>query len=234
MKYRVNSLTALGSIAIATFVLPACTGTVDGNKNPDAMTTGGTSTSGGGTSGVGTSAGTGTMGMIPGGNGPIACDGSTVSEAKRIVRLSFNQLSNTMHSLLGDNFGTKLDTDFEIGPQSPTARTFPPLASPREGGAITATIWPLNDQMAAAAGTYTLANLDAVTACGAAPTDACAQAFVKTLAEKAYRRPLTDAETTSINQVYTEVKTIYGTVPEAIQHSVFGANGFLLSTSANP
>jgi hypothetical protein len=221
MKYRVNSLTALGSIAIATFALPACTGTVDGHKNPDAMTTGGMSNSGGGTSGVGTSAGTGTVGMIPGGNGPIACDGSTVSDAKRIVRLSFNQLSNTMHALLGDTFGKKLDTDFEIGAESPTARTFPPLASPREGGVITGTIWPLNDQMAAAAGAYTLANLDAVTACGAAPTDACAQAFVKTLAEKAYRRPLTDAETMSINTVYTEVKTIYGTVPEAIQHSVY-------------
>ncbi|MES1187227.1 MAG: DUF1592 domain-containing protein [Myxococcales bacterium] len=219
MKYRVNSLTALGSIAIASFVLPACTGSVDGNKNP-AMTSGGGSASstGGAPSSTG---GTGTVGMIPGGNGPIACEGSTVSEAKRIVRLSFNQISNTMHSLLGDAFGSKLDADFEIGVDAQTGRTFPPLASPREGGVISATIWPLNDQMASAAGTYVLGNLDAVTACGAAPTDACAQTYIKTLAEKAYRRPLTDAETTSVNQVYTEVKTIYGTVPEAIQHSVY-------------
>jgi len=220
MKYRVNSLTALGSIAIASFVLPACTGNVDGTKNP-AMTSGGGSASSTGGAPSSTTGGTGTVGMIPGGNGSIACDGSTVSDAKRIVRLSFNQLSNTMHSLLGDAFGNKLDADFEIGAESPTARTFPPLASPREGGVISGTIWPLNDQMAAAAGTYVLANLDAVTACGAAPTDACAQTYLKTLAEKAYRRPLTDTETTSINQVYTEVKTIYGTVPEAIQHSVY-------------
>jgi hypothetical protein len=222
MKYRVNTrMTALGAgFAIAGLVvLPACTGVVDGNKHGTMGATGGSPGSGG--AGQMTGAGTGTVGMIPGGNGPIACDGSTVSEAKRVVRLSFNQISNTMHSLFGDTLGTKLDADFEIGPESQTARTFPPLASPREGSVITATIWPLNDQMAAAAGTYVLANLDAVTACGAAPTDACAQTYVKTLAEKAYRRPLTDAETTSINQVYTEVKTIYGTVPEAIQHSVY-------------
>jgi hypothetical protein len=163
----------------------------------------------------------GTVGMIPGGNGPIACDGSTVSDAKRIVRLSFNQISNTVRSLFGDTLAQKVDVDFEIGAESQVARTFPPLASPREGSLIGKTIWPTNDQIAAAAGTYTLANLNAVTACGAAPTDECAQAFVKTFAEKVFRRPLTAEETTSVTQVYSDVKTIYGTVPEAIQYSVY-------------
>jgi len=221
MKYRVNSrLAALGSgFAIAGLLLPACTGSVDGgHKNPATTSTGGGSSSGG-TSGA--AGGVGTVGMIPGGNGPVACDGSTVSDNKRIVRLSFNQVSTTIHALFGDTLGAKVDSDYSIGAEAQVARTFPPLASPREGSVIGKSIWPTNDQIAAAAGTYTLANLDAVTACGAAPTDACAQTFVKTFAEKAFRRPLTDAENTSISQVYSDVKTIYGTVPEAIQYSVY-------------
>jgi hypothetical protein len=218
MKYRVNGqFPALrsGVVLAGLFLFSACTGSVEGTMNlPGA--TGGSSTGG---SGPTTTAGTG---MVVGPDGKmVACEGSTVSEAKRIVRLSFNQISNTMHSLFGDTLGQKLDVDFEMGPESQTSRNFPPLASPQEGSVISGTIWPVNDQIAAAAGNYTLANLDAVTACGAAPTDACAQTYVKTLAEKAYRRPLTAAETTSLDQVYTEVKTIYGTVPEAIQHSVY-------------
>lgn len=221
MKYRVNSrLTALGvGFALAGVVsLPACTGVVDGNKHgTPGATTGGS----GGASAV-PGAGTGTVGMIPGGNGPIACDGSTVSDAKRIVRLSFNQISNTVHALFGETLGKKIDADYLIGSESQVARTFPPLASGREGSVISKTIWPTNDQIAAAAGTYTLANLSTVTACGAAPTDECAQTFVKAFAEKAYRRPLTDAEVMSVTTLYTEVKTSYGTVPEAIQYTIYG------------
>jgi hypothetical protein len=226
MKYRVNGpFPALRSgVALAgLFLFSACTGSVEGNMNmPPAS--GGSASGGTGstpTAGTGSTA-TGGSGMIVGPDGQmIPCDGSAVSDAKRLVRLSFNQVSNTVHSLLGDTFGQKVDADFEIGAESAIGRTFPPLASPREGGMINKTIWPTNDQIASAAGTYTLANLNAVTACGAAPTDECAQAFVKTFAEKAYRRPLTPAEITSLTQVYTEVKGVYTTVPEAIQHSVY-------------
>jgi hypothetical protein len=196
------------AIACLMLVVGCTTGSVDGNGPP---------MSNGGSNGA---TGPSSAGTIQGGNGPVACDGSTVTDSKRIVRLSFNQISNTIHSLFGDTLGQKVDVDYEIGPESQTPRTFPPLANPHELGNIGKTIWPINDQIAAAAGTYTLANLDAVTRCGATPTDACAQSFVKTFAEKAFRRPLTDKEIVSITQVYSEVKTIYGTVPEAIQYSV--------------
>ncbi len=208
--------TTLLALTVTSVVVGGCTGVVDGNPN-HSQGGGGTTATGG--AGPMTSAGTG---MIIGPDGkPILCDGSPVSDAKRIVRLSYNQVSNTIHSLFGDTFGQKVDTDFEIGAEAQVARTFPPLASAREGSVIGKTIWPTNDQIASAAGAYALANLNAVTACGAAPTDDCAQTFVKTFAEKAYRRPLTAAETTSITQVYTEVKAIYGTVPEAVQYSVY-------------
>jgi hypothetical protein len=223
MKYRVNGpFPALrsGAVLAGLFLFSACTGSMEGNMNmPPAS--GGSSSGGSSSGGGGGSTPTAGSAVVGPDGKVVPCEGSTVSEAKRIVRLSFNQISNTMHSLFNEKLGQKLDVDFEMGAESQTSRNFPPLASPQEGSVISATIWPVNDQIAEASGTYTLANLDEITGCGAAPTDACAQAYVKTLAEKAYRRPLTDAETTSINQVYTEVKTIYGTVPEAIQHSVY-------------
>src|SRR4051812_6562114 len=106
MKYRVNGrLTALtsGLAAAGVLQLAACTGAVSGNGTTDPVSTGGSG---------GSAATTGGSGTIPGGNGPIACDGSTVSDPKRIVRLSFNQISNTMRALFGDALGQKLDADF--------------------------------------------------------------------------------------------------------------------------
>lgn len=174
-----------------------------------------------GGAGAGTSpSATAGAGAAAGAVGSGACEGGVVSDSKRVVRLSFNQLSRTIHTLLGDAFGAKADADFEIGAESPTARTFPPLSSPQEGSTITTGIWQKVDLIASAAGNYALANLDQVTGCGAAPSDACAEAFVRRFAEKAYRRPLSATEATSILQVYSEVKGIYGT-PEAIQHSVY-------------
>jgi hypothetical protein len=195
------------------FLQAACTASVDANGmgNPG---TGAAAAAGGASA-------TGGTGMIQGGNGPIACDGGTVIDSKRLVRLSFHQISNTIRALFDSTLGQKIDTDFEIGSEAAIARTFPPLASPREQGVISKTIWPLNDQIAAAAGNYTLANLSTITGCGAAPTDECAQGFVKTFAEKAFRRPLTEAEVASLLTVYTEVKAQFTTVPEAIQHSVY-------------
>lgn len=156
-----------------------------------------------------------------GGTASVACEGDAVVLSKRVVRLSFNQISNTVRALFGDTLGQQIDTAYEIGSEAAVARTFPPLASAREGGVIGKTIWPVNDQIAAAAGEYVLANLDAVTGCGAEPSEACASAFVNTFAQKVFRRPLTDEETISVATIYTEVKGLYGTVPEAIQYSVY-------------
>jgi hypothetical protein len=154
--------------------------------------------------------------------GEHACDGDTVVLPKRIVRLSFHQLSRTIHSLFDDALGQQVDVDYEIGSQSANARTFPPLASPREGSVIGTTIWPTNDRIAAAVGEYTLGHLDTVTGCGTEPSEACASTFVAAFAEKAFRRPLTEAETISVAKLYTEVKGTYGTVAEAIQYTVYG------------
>src|SRR6478609_10298592 len=191
------------------------------SKSEGPTTAGTPSEIGSGGAGAGTGANaTAGAGVGPGTGSSGTCEGSAVTDSKRVVRLSFNQFSRTIHSLLGDTFGAKADADFEIGAESPTARTFPPLSSPQEGSTITTGIWQKVDLIASAAGSYALANLDQVTGCGATPSDACAEAFVRSFAEKAYRRPLTATEETSILQVYSEVQGIYG-VPEAIQHSVY-------------
>jgi len=178
-----------------------------------------------GGSGTGTVATGGNSGASNGGTAGAAssttCEGTDIADNKRVVRLSFNQISRTLHSLLGDTFGAQLDTDYEIGTRATTARTFPPLASPQEGGSITTGLWQKADLIASSAGSYTLANLSQVTGCDATPSDACAKAFVLSFAEKAYRHPLSAAESASLTQVYDEVKTIYGTVPEAVQNSVY-------------
>jgi len=202
----------LAAMAIALLALGCSQSDGARGSVPPATGAGGTGGTAGASAAAGVSSGTG---------GGSTCEGSEVSDGKRVVRLSFNQISRTIHALLGDTFGAKADADFEIGPDSPTARTFPPLSSPQEGSTITTGLWQKVDLIASAAGSYTLANLNQLTGCGAAPTDACAEAFVRSFAEKAYRRPLTAAEATSIVQVYSEVKGIYGTVPEAVQHSVY-------------
>jgi len=180
----------------------------------------GPSSAGSNASGSASASAGGGSSVAGGASGSVTCQGSAVSDSKRVVRLSFNQISRTIHSLLGDTFGAKADADFEIGAESPTPRTFPPLSSPQEGSSITTGIWQKSDLIASAAGSYSLSNLNQLTGCGAAPSDACAQAFVRSFAEKAYRRPLLATETTSILQVYSEVKEIYG-IPEAVQHSVY-------------
>jgi hypothetical protein len=102
-------------------------------------------------------------------------------------------------------------------------RAFPPLQSPREGNSVTDATWKTMDGMAAAAGQYVFDNFTTVTSCGASPTDACAQQYLLTLAEKAYRRPLTAAEKTRLNALYTTaLKGDAGaTVKEAVQYGVY-------------
>ncbi len=196
---------------------------VSDGLNPQAGTSGGSS----GASAVGTSGSTNisseTLGTDTETSTPVTCEGEVVRNDKRIVRLSFNQISRTFHALIGDDFGTAIDVEYQIGPNAAVARTFPPLSSPQEGGTITTGMWQKLDLMASEAGEYTRANLTQVTGCGAEPTDECAQSFVQSFAELAYRKPLTATETDSILQVYDEVKEIYGTIPEAIQYSVYAA-----------
>lgn len=205
----------------------ATTGNAGGVAAGATTGTGATGNTGTGATGnVGAGGSGATAGIAAtGGSGATAgtttgCTGDPVSDAKRVVRLSFNQISVTLHQLFGDTLGTQIDVAAQIGPEAPVARTFPPLAGTQEGQTIIQKHWQTIDQIATMASQYVFDNLDAVTGCGAAPADDCARTYVTTLATKAFRRPLTAEESTSLLQVYDEVKSFYGTVPEAVQYSV--------------
>jgi len=170
------------------------------------QTTGGTGAAPatGGTGGTGTG-GTGTGGTTPtggvggsaamGGTGalPANCQGTDVAAAKRMVRLTFNQIIASIRVIFGDAEADAMATKYEVGDL--TRRTFPPLANPREGSTVTDAIWQSGDNIAQDLGQYVFDNFATVTGCTATPTDQCARDYVNRLAAQAYRRPLTAAET---------------------------------------
>jgi Protein of unknown function (DUF1592)/Protein of unknown function (DUF1588)/Protein of unknown function (DUF1595)/Protein of unknown function (DUF1585) len=205
---RSIAVPALTSLAL----LLGCTGSVANPPGPEAS--GG---SAGTTSGVAGSGGGG--GMT---NPPLeGCSGPETSATKRIVRLSFNQIANSLGALLEPAFGTKVVADFELVDAG--HRAFPPLQSPREGNSLTDQSWGTVDRIADAAGKYVFDNFNEVTQCGAAPTDMCAQQYLTGLAQKVYRRPLTPTEQARIDTLYTTTLRVDAgaTVNEAVQHTVY-------------
>jgi hypothetical protein len=200
---------ALTSIAL----LVGCTGTVDSPGPGGAMTNGGGPGGGGGA--------TGQAGSPPVMTDP-ACAGTDLPAAKRIVRLSFNQLANSIGALIDSALGVKVSTDFEL--LDAGHRAFPPLASPREGNSLTDQSWGVTDQIGQSVGKYVFDNFAAVTNCGATPTDACATEYLTRFAQKAYRRPLKAEEQARITALYnTALKAEAGaTVNEAVQYGVYG------------
>jgi hypothetical protein len=136
-----------------------------------------------------------------------------------LVRLTFNQVANSIRTWFGNALADQIATTYEIG--DPTSRTFPPLASPREGSVVTDATWAKLDLISQAVGKYVLDNFTTVTGCGASPTDACAQMYLQSLGAKVFRRPLTSAEVTRISGLYSAMKSVGGTVNEGVQQGVY-------------
>ncbi|HWA70858.1 MAG TPA: DUF1592 domain-containing protein [Polyangiaceae bacterium] len=190
-----------------------------GATNGGATTSGGSSNAGASaTGGSGANAGTSsTTGGSPG--GASACTGTDAVAPKRLVRLTFNQVANSIRTWFGNALADQISSTYEIG--DPTSRTFPPLASPREGSVVTDATWAKLDLISQAVGKYVFDNFSTVTSCGASPTDACAQMYLQTLGTKVFRRPLASAEVTRINSLYSAMKSVGGTVNEGVQHGVY-------------
>lgn len=159
------------------------------------------------------------------------CVGWEIAMPKRVIRLSFNQVATSLRPIFGDAFADEVVTSHDIA--DPTERTFPPLGDTREGSSYIDSKWQTADAIAASAGQYAFDNFAAFTACGDAPTVECAQAFISSLAQRAYRRPLTERETASVLQVFTEMQTAGGSVQEAVQfatYAIFSSPQFLYRT----
>jgi hypothetical protein len=199
----------------------------------------GTGNAGGGASdsGAGNSIGAGNVGVgnhgggntgVGGTGAPAACTGDPVIAPKRMVRLTFNQLTTSIRALLGDAIGNQIANNPVYADDLVDAqhRWFPPLSSPREGSVIVDAVWATGDQVAQEAAKYVFDNFATVTKCTTA-SDACAQTWLRGFAAGAFRRPLTAEETTRFNQIYADLKdpTKVGlTIQQATQ---FGAYAIL-------
>lgn len=179
-------------------------------------TTGGvdTTTTGTTTGGATTTTG-GVQGDFP---QPTDCVGEQVGGAKRVVRLTFPQLVNSIRGLLGDTLAATLVTNYEI--DDPTERTFPPLANLNEGGVITDVQWQKGDGIAETSADYVFDNYTTVTGCADVNDATCAQTYLTTFAAQAYRRPLDERESTRLLQVFTEVQG-RSTVQDAVKFGVY-------------
>ena len=206
--------TYIAPAVLAVVVGTGCTGVIDPNGPMPGM----------GTAGAGGS-------VAKPADQAADCKGWDVAMPRRIIRLSFNQLATSLVPVFGQEFATKIVTDNSI--KDPTERTFPPLGDSEEGSSYIDTKWQTADAIAKAAGEQALANFGTFTGCGDAPTTECAQAFVATLAERAFRRPLTEREKTSLLTVYSDVIAHAGTIQEATQfsvHAIFQSPHFLYRT----
>ncbi len=203
---------ALG-LLVGVALMGACTSGGGGNPAVGGASSGGGSAAVGGTS---SNAGTGT----DGGSAPVgACQGTEVAVSKRLVRLSFNQIANSVRALTNDTLASTIASTYEVGDS--LHRTFPPLASTSEGTTVTDSSWGKGDKIAADVGKYIATNAATMTSCGAAPSAECAQAFVLGFAERAFRRPLKDAEKANLTTVLTTVTSAGGTASDQLQYGVY-------------
>jgi hypothetical protein len=155
------------------------------------------------------------------GNGVEACDGNAVAVSKRLVRLSFNQVGSAVLSLTNDEDGRRLLAPYEL--VDGQHRTFPPLASPREGATYSQQSIQIIDALAKDVAQYAVDHFATFTGCGALATEACVRDFVASFAERAYRRPLTRDEKASLLQVVSEVTLEVGSPTEALRYGVQAA-----------
>lgn len=187
------------------YALAACNAASGSGNSPNQQPPGG-----------GGSAGSGGGGSV----GTASCedDGMGVAIPKRLVRLSYAQLASGVEAVLGAPARAAVDaTKVATG-----ERDFQPLF--KEGPQISSAVLPKTIQLVEAA-----ANAGPVTGACAVGDDACAQQALLGLAQKAYRRPLSADEQTSLTQLYTELKAHGNTTEQAASYAT---QGILLAAPA--
>jgi len=153
------------------------------------------------------------------GTGP-GCAGSDLVVAKRIVRLSFNQIVTSIGTAVDGALRASLAAKYDLA--NAEHRPLPPLADPREGSVYTTQTLTMADDIAQSVGQYVFDHFEAVTGCSE-PSDSCAQSFLNTFAQKAFRRPLSDAESSRLMGTYAAFLKTSDTVtiPQAVQYGVY-------------
>lgn len=147
-----------------------------------------------------------------------ACEGTEVAMPKRIVRLAFTQLARSIISLTNEADGRLLLEPYEL--PNDEDRTFPPLASPREGSAYIDTNVSVVDDLATDLSKYAVEHVATFTPCGAEPSEACIRDFIADFAERGFRRPLSADEDESLTKVVDAVIATGDTPLEALRYGV--------------
>jgi hypothetical protein len=163
--------------------------------------------SGGGTTG----------GEVPQG-GSDTC-GPELITSKRIVRLSFQQVVNSLASLLSPDLAGQVADSIEL--PSPPERPLHPLSGPREGSVYEVVSVRTLDHVALLVGKHVSDNFTDVTGCEAGDAE-CAEAFLLAFAEQAFRRPLGDDETQRLLASYAGILAVSSTVTaeRALEHGI--------------
>jgi hypothetical protein len=171
--------------------------------------------------------GNGSGGAGSGGSAPIpeGCDAAPTVVPRRMVRLDFHQVENSMLSLMGP------DSLTGVPRENPREREFQQLFY--EGRLISTDVLRKTVTLGEVASGSIASRYATFTGC-AAGDDACAQNFVLAFAEKAFRRPVTEEEKTSLRQLYTETKALYTSSPSAgIEEAVrYGLEGAMVAPAA--
>jgi hypothetical protein len=195
----------------------AGTGGAGGTSNGDAGAPDQGGTDGGGTAGAG-DAGSGAGGTA------TAC----APLSPRLIRLTHEQFVSSVEVLTDAAFADELRAEFQLGT---SARTFPPLVS--EGNAIGENALAITDAMAQRTASYASDNIEVFSGCTTAGEIACVRDFLPGFAERAFRRPLTDADRQDLTRAADEAELINAAPADVLWagvYSVLHAPSFLYRT----
>jgi hypothetical protein len=147
------------------------------------------------------------------------CVGGRVVTQKRVVRLSEHQLRSSYDSLFGLEAAAIVAENEELTPL--TEREFPPVSG--EIG-VSEGLFHKYDRLARSAMKYVSENAAALTPCGDVPSDAeCVRHYLLSLAEQAFRHPLTVEERSALTvQFWTEMMASGASVAQALAYGVYG------------
>jgi len=127
-----------------------------------------------------------------------------VVASQRIMLLTKPQIINTIRYLIDTTEADAVAGSGMFSITADTDRHFPP-ADGEEQSINESSIQPLNN-IGQNIANYVTTNFTTVTKCTTV-TDACATTYLNTLAERAYRRPLTADESTRYTDLYTTLKS---------------------------
>jgi hypothetical protein len=211
---KTRKLWLLGALLLA-----ACGST---NRNPNQHAPSGGTNAGG-------AAVAGDAGEAAGGE--TACT-STLSAPAGLVRLTFDELNASLIRLFGDEAAKTIGAELELDHPNDA---FPPLLAASEGPVIIDSHFTRGDKLAQNAGTYVREHFEAVTKCSA--DYACVSDYVTSLAERAFRRSLTEDDRTTLERVVSGAEALGAPPEQGVEYGVYAvleSPHFLYRTELGP